>query len=83
MILLYSSCFVHGPSKQVPLHDIDTANGASGSGRYVAQAHNPTVCAVAKACPELQRLNVASTRCTREVHRMLREFGSEARVFGA
>ena len=34
-------------------------------------------------CPELQRLNVASTRCTREVHRMLREFGSEARVFGA
>ena len=28
-------------------------------------------------------LNVASTRCTREVHRMLREFGSEARVFGA
>ena len=46
-------------------------------------ADNPTVCAVAKACPDLQRLNVASTRCTREVHRMLREFGSEARVFGA
>ncbi len=43
---------------------------------------NSTIVGLALSSPHLSRLNVVGSKCTRELHRMLREAGCSARVFG-
>lgn len=43
---------------------------------------NSTIVKLAMSSTELSRLNVVGSKCTRELHRMLREAGCIARVFG-
>ena len=45
-------------------------------------ATNPTMLQLASAAPELTGVNVVGAKCTRELHRLLREAGCRARVFG-
>lgn len=68
------------------------ALSANGQGRILSALQtidlshsavtNSTIMEVALASPELSRLNVVGSKCTRELHRMLREAGCSARVFG-
>lgn len=43
---------------------------------------NSTIVGLALSSPHLSRLNIVGSKCTRELHRMLREAGCSARVYG-
>lgn len=64
----------HGQRRHLPaLEVVDLSHSA---------VTNSTIMGLASSSPHLSRLNVVGSKCTRELHRMLRDAGCSARVFG-